>query len=517
MSRLLIAALLGVGACAPASTPTTAARPGRVAVPIAAEELRRDLSAFAADSMRGRETGSGDDLRAARFIAARLASLGVEPAGDSGYFQRVPLTALNIARSSRVTVTTPNGPVTLAIGGDVVPLTTMGSGAQNPKLNAEADLVFASYGIADPALRRDDFAGLDLAGKAVVVVVDAPPGADSAAVARYTGQSGLQMRVGRLLGAQPAAIVLVLAGPKGEDLYHQAASSLVRSMTMRDTSPVVPDEDRMLPTILIARVTPGSALLPSDWPTNDKARALTGRRLAAHITVTRDQQVSYNVVGIVRGTSQPSTYVAYGAHLDHVGVGSPVNGDSIYNGADDDGSGSVTLLALARSFAMGPRPARSLLFVWHTGEEKGLFGSQWFTSHPTVPLDSIVAQLNADMVGRNHPDSLYIVGPAAAPRGQGRVLGALVDSVNGAMRRPFAFNREWDSPTHPERIYYRSDHFMYAQKGIPIVFFTTGLHADYHKPSDEVSKIDFEKMARVGELLRQAGWAVASRPSRPKS
>ena len=248
--------------------------------------------------------------------------------------------------------------------------------------------------------------------------------------------------------------------------------------------------------------------------------ALAGRHFSAFV----DQVVSgHNVVGIVRGRDPAlrNTYVAFGAHLDHIGVepvppDSAATADSINNGADDDGSGSVSLLALARVFQNGSRPRRSVMFVWHTGEEEGLFGSEYFTSHPPVPLDSVVAQLNADMIGRNAPDSLYIVGPAAAPNGQSRRLGAVVDSVNAALPRPFLINREWDTPTHPEQIYYRSDHFNYARRGVPIVFFTTGLHEDYHRVSDEPAKIDYEKMARVDALLLGVGRAVGERGARLK-
>ena len=156
-----------------------------------------------------------------------------------------------------------------------------------------------------------------------------------------------------------------------------------------------------------------------------------------------------------------------------------------------------------------------MLFVWHVGEEKGLLGSAWFVDHPTVPIDSIVAQLNADMIGRNARTLLYVVGPRAAPNGQSKRLGAIVDSVNAAEREPFAINREWDSATHPEHIYERSDHYNYARKGIPIAFFTTGLHADYHKPSDEADKIDYEKLARVARLIRDVTVVLGNSSSRP--
>ena len=156
--------------------------------------------------------------------------------------------------------------------------------------------------------------------------------------------------------------------------------------------------------------------------------------------------------------------------------------------------------------------------------------SEHFAANPTVPIDSIVAMINADMIGRNggatedfasrgiapSPDRLYIVGPGAAPNGQSRVLGTIVDSVNARQPRPFTLDREWDTEAHPERIYFRSDHYNYAQRGVPVVFFTTGLHEDYHKVSDEVEKIDFDKLARVSTLIRDVTTALANRPTRPR-
>jgi Zn-dependent M28 family amino/carboxypeptidase len=272
--------------------------------------------------------------------------------------------------------------------------------------------------------------------------------------------------------------------------------------------------------VAIARLSDGSPFVPPDWPANDRSRVLAGSRFVARVSENNDTVVTHNVIGIVRGSdpARGRTFVAYGAHYDHVGTRPPTNDsrDTVFNGADDDGSGSVALLAVARAWAQGNKPPRSALFVWHIGEELGLFGSAWFTAHPTVPLDSIVAQINADMVGRNHPDSIYIVGPGAAPNGQSRVLGQVVDSVNAAQVRPFGISREWDTLTHPERIYYRSDHFNYASKGIPIVFLTTGLHPQYHQVSDEATLIDYAKLALVSQLMYSAGIALGIRPTRPR-
>ena len=517
MIRRLVLLVLTTAACAPGSgrAPGGAASPaaGPFVAP-SADELRRDLAVFAADSFRGRETGTPDADRAARFLAARLASLGVEPAGDSGYFQRVPLQRERYTPESKAQLTSPAGTTPLRIGPDVVVVPTLGAGAPLPSLSADAEVVFASYGVVNPAISRNDFAGVDVARKVVVVVNDVPPGVtDAAEQRRLGGLGGISARLEQLIPRQPAAVVILVA----DSLYDDVAAQF--------TAPIAPASEaapaagpRPLPMIAVAPLRAGSPFLPSDWPGNRKSRALPRTRFTASLATGREPSNSYNVIGVVRG-SDPAlrgTYVAFGAHYDHIGIQPAVNGDSIANGADDDGSGSVALLALARAFQQGPRPKRSVLFVWHTAEEKGLFGSARFVENPTVPIDSIVAQLNADMIGRNAADSLYIVGPAAAPRSQSLRLGEVVDSVNRASARPFAFNREWDSPTHPEQIYFRSDHYNYARKGVPIVFLTSGLHEDYHKVTDEAGKIDYDKLARVSRLLYDVGAAVGNNAERPR-
>ncbi|HEX7939353.1 MAG TPA: M28 family peptidase, partial [Gemmatimonadaceae bacterium] len=304
------------------------------------------------------------------------------------------------------------------------------------------------------------------------------------------------------------------------------------SVSAMPGDPKTPDSQRPLPMVILGMAKAGSPLLPDGWPKDDSPQALTGRKFDGHIEVKLEPFTGYNVVGIVRGTDPRlnKTYVAYGAHYDHIGVQPGMSPDSIANGADDDGSGSMTMLAVAKSLTTA-RPKRSSLFVWHIGEEKGLLGSSYFVDHPTVPIDSIVAQLNADMIGRDAGpvatfdtkvggaamlNKLYVVGPNAAPNDQSKTLGAILDTVNARQLKPMDLDHEWDTPTHPERIYYRSDHYNYARKGIPIIFFTTGLHEDYHKVSDDPTKIDYYKMARVGSLLLELGTTLGNREARPK-
>jgi Zn-dependent M28 family amino/carboxypeptidase len=246
-------------------------------------------------------------------------------------------------------------------------------------------------------------------------------------------------------------------------------------------------------------------------------------------------QLTSNVVAVVEGSDPPlkSTYVAFGAHYDHVGYadgeltktenglrrnGAPgrvtagAEEDRIWNGADDDGSGTVTLMGLARAFAQGPKPKRSLLFVWHTGEERGRWGSLYYVDHPTVPLDRIVAQLNVDMIGRNRDDkasesnTTYLVGSDRIST----ELDTIVQAANQSLARPLKLDYELNDPSDPESVYTRSDHYSYAARGIPIVFFTNALHPDYHANTDEVSKIEFDKMARIGDLIYATAWRVAN-------
>ncbi|MGH7710235.1 MAG: M28 family peptidase, partial [Gemmatimonadaceae bacterium] len=344
------------------------------------------------------------------------------------------------------------------------------------------------------------------------------PNADSLTRARYGSVQSAFTRLGGMVQRQPAAIILLVS-----DSIFTLAQGQFNQQQLEPVSDEAPpaNRQRQFPMVAIGRLTSGSPFVPADWPSNDRSRVLSGRRFVARLNERTDTVITHNVLGIVQGSDpqRKNTYVAYGAHYDHVGTtaASPQNADTVFNGADDDGSGSVALLAIARTWVQGPKPPRSALFVWHIGEELGLFGSGWFTAHPTVPIDSIVAQINADMIGRNHPDSLYVVGPGAAPNGQSRGLGQVVDSVNALQAKAFVFNREWDTTNHPERIYFRSDHFNYASKGIPIVFLTTGLHRQYHQLGDEASLIDYPKLARVAALMYDVGVALGRRSTRPKS
>ncbi|MBA2686356.1 MAG: M28 family peptidase [Gemmatimonadaceae bacterium] len=513
MRRSAVLLLAVASSCASPPHTETHPAPQAASTPTMAEDLKRDLYAFADDSMRGRSAETANGVRAARFIAAQLKAAGIAPAGDSGgYLQRVPLSR-TFVRSARFTVTSTATHATLPIGSHLIPVPSLGEGLPLPVLEASGDLVFAGYGISAPGYGRNDLAGLVITDKVVVFVNDAPPGLDSARRASLRDPRSLGDRLGAIMQQRPAAIVVLFTGRQAGELPALAAGLSDSSLRLQPTL----EGPRELPMVIFGTAKDAGPLLPAGWPRDNKSHSLDGKSFSAKVDLVQNVVPAFNVVAVIPGSDSvlKHTYVAFGAHLDHIGIQTPEHGDSIANGADDDGSGTVSLIEIAKRAQKAPRTKRSLLFVWHTGEELGLFGSEWFTSHPTVILDSIVAQLNADMIGRNDPDSLYLIGPRSAPNGQSRVLGDVVDSVNNASARPFLINRDWDAPSHPEQLYYRSDHYNYAKHGVPIVFFTTGLHADYHKVTDSPEKIDYDKLSRVATLIMHIGTSLANSPTRP--
>lgn len=485
---------------------------------ISAAELRRDLFIFADDSFRGRETGTADAQRAAAFIARRVQQLGLEPAGDSLYMQRIPLVRETFARTTQLVVTYGNGQKqNLRLGTDLTPAISLGPDSPPTSRSAEGDIVFVGTG---PATDNEaaSLTPLNLEGKVVVTVVNVP--AHASAEAKRAADEATTYRTLRLMAFHPSAIVYLMAGAK-EDEYHRDISTLLRNVVLEGQER--PDTGQHLPMLLMGPARHGSPLLPARWP-NDVGVQSLGRQFSGQVDIDRVPFTGYNVVAVVRGHDPRlnKSFLAYGAHYDHLGIVPPLTGshrrnvDTIANGADDDGSGSVALLAIAHQM-MIYRPRRSVLFVWHVGEEKGMLGSAYFTSHPSVPMDSIVAQFNADMIGRNDSNTVALIGPRAAPNYQSWRLGMIVDSVNFASSAPLHIDRGPDDPDDPEHLYQRSDHYNYARKGIPVIFFTTGMHDDYHRVTDEASKIDYDKMARISRLMLDAGLAVANRSTRPTS
>ena len=490
-------------------------------------ELRRDLFIFADDSFRGRETGTSDANRAAAFLARRAQLLGLEPAGDSLYMQRVPLVRQKFTKATHVAVTAARGrDHELHLGADYTPVLTL-DGQTEAKRNADGEMIFVGYGPTNDA-ESEALARFDVEGKVLVAIHGAPktkrPRPDQ--VKLLESQRMLTERLNRLIALHPAGVVLLMSGG-AEQLYEQTSPRLLH--------PVIPDrpgehpEDiasdslRTLPVILLGVARGGSPLLPADWPNDTSTQAL-GRSLNVHLDIERQQFTGYNVAAVLRGSDPElnKTYVVYGAHYDHIGVLSTrrparrSKTDTIANGANDDASGSVALLAIARQMSY-LRPRRSVLFIWHVGTEKGLLGSTYFTAHPTLPLDSIVTEFNAEAIAGTGENTVSLIGPRAAPNYLSWRVGIVVDSVNRALLTPFHIDRQWDDPDDPDDVYERGDQYNYAKRAIPVILFSTPWDGDHSLTVDEPQRIEYDKLARVAELMLESGFAVANRSTRPTS
>jgi len=466
-----------------------------------AAALRRQVGILADDSLAGRKTGERGGNRAAAYLAREAAAMGLLPAGDSGtFFQRVALEKRRLWAEARATrqgrpiPLKPDAVTPLAL--DVLPPTTRRSGSGRVVYYGH----ILDRGIPDERRLTPE----QMAGAVVVVRSVAAPGQPAWPSLPPIFELGLTARA----GTPVVALVLVAEGAMGEQLNGR------RDLASRGRIVAPP------------RFRPAD-LLPVFLMTPEAVEALLGRPLAemrypeasipATFGYTLHQSVqpteAFNVVAKLPGSGSGGAWVAAGAHYDHMGAGTPVDGDSLYNGADDNASGVAALLEAARGFARTPRerrPGRGMLFLWHTAEEFGLLGSATFTANPSVPRDSITAYVNLDMVGRNGRDSLWVLGP----RRMSAQLRAVVDSANARLPRPFVLDHTHDAKDDPLGSFCRSDHVHFARAGIPVAFLTSGLHDDYHRPSDEASTLDYDKLAAVTLLTTELMAALADRPGR---
>ncbi len=540
-------ALVALAACGKGtSTPATQPAPTSAIPAVSAASLKADLTAYSHDSMEGREAGTIGNVRATTFIAAQVKKLGLQPAGENGtYFQVVPLVNKALDPNSMVSA----GGTALVMNKDFVSFGVPQLGlAQSINVTDAPSIYGGRIGDTTAALTEAQVDGK-------FVVLQPPIGKSGKPVWQFW--QGLD-RKKYAKAAGLAVIGLDLMPPPVIDF-------LVKPSVVLKSDDAAPPAGAMY----VMMVTPGGAEKILGASPSSMAVGTAGKPVTARITMSASEVTTpaRNVVAILPGVDPKlkSEYVAIGAHNDHIGMSQPMDHDSIWaynhivrpagaesdnvtptaeqlvkvnatldslrklnkprldsinNGADDDGSGTVSVLGIAGALVNSKsKPKRSILFVWHTGEEKGLWGSQYFTDHPTVPRDSIVAQLNMDMVGRGmatdrvlgdsstvgSPNYLQLVGS----RRLSTELGDLVEKVNVEGKYGFAFDYTLDANGHPENIYCRSDHAMYARYGIPVVFFTTGVHQDYHQLTDEVQYIQFDKMARIATFVANVALQVA--------
>jgi Peptidase family M28 len=483
----------------------------RPVAPLAPDTLRQWLTVISSDEFEGRATFSPGLDKAAAYISDRLRDAGVRPGGDEGtYLQRVPVQTIQAVNRSSLVVEVNGQSRSFRNGEDVFFPANVGV----KRSFTLRDVEFVGYGLNLGSI-HNDYAGRNVKGKAVVWLGDAIP----FSVKTDSGSRFLEARASTAIDEMGAAVSLSLVG-----LYRDRPTSTFVT-TQRLDLPRAPDvavSDAVLAFVFSASGINYEDLKAKAAEQEDLPRAtVKGVKLTFNldadysVTATR---ITQNVIGFIDGSDPQlkNTYVAFGAHYDHLGVNQNVpegSGiDRINNGADDDGSGTTALIGLANAYMAGPRPRRSLMFAWHAGEERGLWGSQYLADHPPVPINKIVAQLNIDMIGRNRDNkdseenTVYAVG---ADRISTELHNLLI-TADASLSQPLNIDFEMNDPADPERIYFRSDHFSYAAKGIPIIFFFTGLHPDYHRVTDSVEKIHFEKMSHITRLVYELGLRLAN-------
>jgi hypothetical protein len=509
---------------------------------ISAPDLMTRLYIFADDSMMGRETGTRGHLMSTAYIANELTRLGLRPAGDNGtFFQNVPMIRRAFSEKSTITVdgttlrggtdfiaSAPTGVVAASNALDVVFNGRAGDSAGALPTDQTRGKLVLQYP-AERGAGRGGFGGRGGRGggaAAVATIEDITPQALQLATHPREGQVTLKTPPA---GSQPGVLALTVTPAAARILLGADPASATKGMTGKHVTMNLVFDEQPAPARNVVAIIPGSdPALRSEYVAlgahNDHIGYLTTAPVN-HDSLHAYRQAQFAINGLVRRGAQPTVEQQARLSALHVDFDSlrrahPVRLDSIRNGADDDGSGSVTLLEVAEAFAKAStKPRRSLLFVWHTGEEKGLLGSRWVTDHLPVPTDSIVAQLNMDMVGRGSAADIPGGGDTylqlVGSRRLSTELGDIVEQVNKSEALPFHFDYQYDANGDPENIYCRSDHYNYARLGIPVVFFTTGLHGDYHQVTDEPQYIDYAHMARVGQLVHDVAQTIANLDHRP--
>lgn len=479
---LPLVALVSSGASAPLTLSEGRAIADSVILPAS---LKAYLEFIASDALEGRDTPSTGLNAAAEFIAFNLKKFGAKPGGDDGtFFQKIKLSKSKFT-AEKCTITLPNG-----------------------KTLKYSDDFYLTQG---------------LQGEVNGAVIYVPKSPDAETVKGKIVVLGKEASGRAAFEAQRMGALAVFkdSGDSATFIRNQKASTFFGGGFRMDGIGGGQIMRGGIDHSVVEKLADG-ALLSTETPTNLKGT------ISIHVETTIETTYTQNVVAIVEGSDPAlkNEYVALGAHYDHIGTSeNKSKKDTIFNGADDDGSGTVAILGIAEAATRAKnKPKRSLLFVWHCGEEKGLWGSEYFNNNPTVPKGAIVAQLNIDMVGRSKPagdtnrmnanltdnNSIYVIGTTM----MSTRLGQIVQQTNSGYLK-LGYDGRYDDPKDPNQFFYRSDHYNYAKNGIPICFWFDGVHEDYHGLGDEVSKIDFDKMSKVARTVFATAVVVANEANRP--
>ena len=467
---------------------------------ITGDALKKHLTIIAGPEMEGRNTPSKGLDKAAHYLADELKKAGVKAGNNGSYFQPYTLAK---DKSSTTSIELNGRKFTEGF--------SFFSKPETSNITDKDDLVYVGYGMVDGDI--NDYKNIDIKDK-VVVMLQANP-------KDYKGKFSNFTKFGYPLREGAKAVVLISNRIRSASNNYRpsnnsskAAAPAPNGMTM-GTIVAIGDE--------IVRATAGIGVEELTAMTDDKSAPMgwIDQKIKLNLSNEKEYATVNNVIGIVEGSDKKDEYVVVSAHYDHEGI---KNGE-IYYGADDDGSGTVSVLQMATAFAKakaeGKGPRRTMVFLLVSGEEKGLWGSEYYASNPIFPLEKTSANLNIDMIGRigdeyaggkpNAENYVYVIGDDKLSSD----LTPITEMVNTKFAK-MHLDRKYNDPNDPERIYYRSDHWNFAKNGVPAIFYFNGIHPDYHKPTDTVDKINFPLMTKRAQLVFYTAWEIANRENMVK-
>lgn len=471
--------------------------------------VKSNLEFLASDELEGREIGSRGEKIASLFISEELEKYGVKPFGENGtYFQNFNIFAEGFDEGANVAFQfEDSSKIVYENGTDVCFLSR--NLPSEKSANKLFNIVFVGYGIESAEDNYNSYKDIDVNGKVVICLNGSPKKDGKEILSENTVRKYKRSNAKNETAKEKGAAVLIVIADDGILNFWNYIQQMATSKKYFLESELKTEDQNDIPSVVLnenaAKTLLANEKYNLDYINNnlsDPANFELKTKIKLNYKILSEKKAARNVIGVIEGndTNLKNEFVAIGAHYDHEGI----KGNQIYNGADDNGSGTVTILETARRLAFEKNNKRSILVIFHTGEEKGLLGAEYLTKNSNF-IDKIISYTNIDMVGRESEDSIYCIGASKLSK----ELGKLVEDANQSSAN-FYLNYKFDDPNDPNRFYYRSDHIHYAEKGIPIAFFYDYMNEDYHKPTDDVEKINFNKILKTVDLLENLTISISN-------
>ena len=502
---------------------------------ITSSDLESYVTFLASPLLKGRKNGEeGLDI-AAQYIASQAKIIGLKPANGTTYFQPYMVIKKSMDPGKTKIQIISYGKDTLTLKDPFFQMIPTGPS----DLIIEGDVTFAGYGIKSDKYKYNDFENIQTEGK-ILLVMDRAPMSDDGTKCQFpepnwTKSINFQMKLPALMFSKAKAILIVNDPKSGYNSFSESspgiAGYLNSIITLKSEKDAVNSFMASLPKVIFINRSVADAILKGygqsleelqkniDATLKPNSFLITDKKLTINEVALKEEKILNNIAAYIEGSDHvlKNEVVVFSGHYDHIGV----SANKINPGADDDASGCASLLSMAEAFqSLDRKPLRSILFLWVSGEEVGLFGSKTYVNNPLFPLEKTVVDLNMDMIGRvkgiadttaenpmSDPNIVFVI-----TDNQSKELLEIASKID--KNSPLDFDYSLSGRNHPLQLFARSDHYNFVKKDIPILFFTTGLHTDYHTPGDMVEKIDFKKMELVTRTMYEIGFAVANKKTR---